>query len=423
VTLAIEDAQVEYTSNGFSTGPFSTVAPYFSKSQIKVYYVDSLDVEVLRSEGTDYNISPASGASGNHVVGNVTLVIVPPNGDKIRIKRIVPLRQELDLSVSGRFDPEDIERAKDRIYMILQQLNAGLSSGGSLLHGDLPGGTLHALAIPGSPGVPGFISGPLLQDLITHLSPGGNPHGTTPADMGAAEEIHIHDAVTTSDSGFMTPSMLERLNGIPENANPLNVILFEDFLGPNLDTSTWSRTTTGTAPTGSVATGAIGEYGVRKELTAAAIPSAALTHTSPLASAMRDPIWEGRFAIGNDGPDATGINVRLGLASDPATLTSNYAMFHWTGTALFAKSRAGAGEQSTPVASITNPTNMLVYRIEVTSSAVKFYVGGIEVASHNTVPTLTEPLRVFDQIENTGAAPRSLHKDYHLLVLESARSY
>ena len=124
---------VEYTGTG-STTEFAIPFAYLDEDHIHVW-VD--DVQLVRGSG--FSVTPPG------LTGSVTLGEAPAQGASVRVSRVLPLRQTLDLPPQGPLPAESIESALDRLVMMIQQLNDGLAVAGVWDHGVWPGGNLHAL--------------------------------------------------------------------------------------------------------------------------------------------------------------------------------------------------------------------------------------------------------------------------------------
>jgi len=118
MTVSSEISRMDYTGNGAAT-VFSYTFPIFSSSDLVVSVLPvSTGVEYNMVLGTDYTISGAGEQSG----GNVTLVNPLPTGDKMVIRRVLPVVQGIDIRNQGSFYPEVHEEAFDRHVMLAQQL-------------------------------------------------------------------------------------------------------------------------------------------------------------------------------------------------------------------------------------------------------------------------------------------------------------
>src|SRR5690606_37030618 len=116
--------------------------------------------------------------SGGDPSGTVTLRSPLEPGKKLRIRRVVPLTQPLQLDVNGPFDPKAIEREFDRRCMVDQQLAAGI---GTYVHGNEPGGNLHARV---NEFADGFFPHDRWKQLVEHLDGGGETPAHDMSDIG-----------------------------------------------------------------------------------------------------------------------------------------------------------------------------------------------------------------------------------------------
>jgi hypothetical protein len=121
MTIATQVNKVLYEGTG------ETVYPYtfkiFKQTDLVVIRraVDSLETTLILN--TDYEVSGVGADNG----GNVTLVGTqarkpPTTGEKLLIKRVVPLTQSTDWVENDNFPAQVIEDAVDRVVCITQQL-------------------------------------------------------------------------------------------------------------------------------------------------------------------------------------------------------------------------------------------------------------------------------------------------------------
>jgi len=113
-----------YQGDGSNTDfliPFQVIDD--DSTETFVYLVSEDGTETLQTEGEfqDYTLT---GANPPLEPINTTVVFntAPAEGEKVIIKRVISLKQDLNLTVNGDPNPEGIERALDRITAICQQL-------------------------------------------------------------------------------------------------------------------------------------------------------------------------------------------------------------------------------------------------------------------------------------------------------------
>lgn len=412
-------AYVDYISNGILLTHPVTMR-FYDQNTIYVSKIH-LGVETVLTYGVDFTVTGGGTMDTGPGFGNVVLAAPIPNGDTIRIKRILPISQATTLNPGTQFTAKQIEMMEDKGIMIDQQINALGIIGAVSVHGTQPGGTSYHPDVVRS-GLSGFMNGTVLNQLLTHVEVvAGNPHGSTYSDVGAAPASHHggtsladHPEATTGTRGFMSAADKSKLNALPLSTEPLNSWV-DDFTGPGLDTSKWTRSLTAVNPVASVLTTPGGVY---RELTDAGSATSAviLRSTGKLFDNSWNPLYETRCEVGATGGTGN-IMVRFGLTADPTVLHGadiNYAYFWWDGTTFRFVSRAGSGvEDSTAIAPIGG---MHKYRIEMTSSGILAYVDGVQVASHTKVPAAGIGLERFHQIANLTAVAHSLDIDYVKVV-------
>ncbi len=119
MTVSATTNKVQYNGNGTTTA-FSYPYYFLANADIVVTTTDiATGVETVRTITTDYAVTGALSPSG----GTVTFVTAPAVGTRVTIKNIVPLTQLTDLTESGPFPAETVERTFDKLTMGLQQVN------------------------------------------------------------------------------------------------------------------------------------------------------------------------------------------------------------------------------------------------------------------------------------------------------------
>lgn len=128
MTVESTTAKVTYNGNGVTTS-FSFSFTIFASTDLTVIKTDTDGVETTLSEGsgtTNYSVTvasyPGSGSITYPASGSTELA----TGEKITIKRVLPLTQTTDLENQGGYFPETQERVYDRLVMIAQQIQEEL---------------------------------------------------------------------------------------------------------------------------------------------------------------------------------------------------------------------------------------------------------------------------------------------------------
>jgi len=117
MTVSSETKRSDYAGNG-STTAFATGFRFLENSHIKVILtVDSTGVETVQAETTNYTLTGAGLDAG----GTVTMLVAPPSGNTLTIKRDIPLTQGTDYVENDAFPAESHEEALDKLTMITQQ--------------------------------------------------------------------------------------------------------------------------------------------------------------------------------------------------------------------------------------------------------------------------------------------------------------
>ena len=123
MTVSSETSKVVYVGNGATT-QFAYTFPILVAAHLIVERADSVTHVVnLTYTQNDYTVTGLGNATG----GIVTLTAaVLSSAYEIKIRRLVPYTQELDLLNQGGFFPDQIEGQLDKIVMQIQQLHAAI---------------------------------------------------------------------------------------------------------------------------------------------------------------------------------------------------------------------------------------------------------------------------------------------------------
>lgn len=136
MTVSSEVKRSDFAGNG-STTAFATGFRFLQNSDIKVILtVDSTGVETVQVEITNYTLTGAGLDAG----GTVTMLIAPPTGTTLTIKRDVPLTQGTDYIENDDFPAESHEEALDKLTMIVQQIQEELDRSLKLSEAQLSSG-------------------------------------------------------------------------------------------------------------------------------------------------------------------------------------------------------------------------------------------------------------------------------------------
>lgn len=124
MTVATTVARTVVTGNGSAT-TFAYTFKINSNSELVVTKTDADGADTALAEGTHYSVAGAGGASG----GTVTYPLAGPalaSGERLTLRRVVPLTQETDLTNQGAFYAEVHESQFDASCMADQQLQEQL---------------------------------------------------------------------------------------------------------------------------------------------------------------------------------------------------------------------------------------------------------------------------------------------------------
>lgn len=107
-----------YNGNGVTTAFAYTFKIADEDELVVSLYVTATEVETPQTISTHYTVSGVGAASG----GNVTMLVAPPTGTQVRIRRSTPLTQPTSIRNQGDFAPETHEDVFDRLTRQIQEL-------------------------------------------------------------------------------------------------------------------------------------------------------------------------------------------------------------------------------------------------------------------------------------------------------------
>ena len=121
MALGTTTNRIVYAGND-STTQFAFPYYYLAKSHVKVVLVLADESEQPQSETTHYTITEPSESGGT-----VTMLAAPAADQKVVIYREVPLTQEFEPVEGGALPAAELEKAIDKAFMVLQQLQDAIS--------------------------------------------------------------------------------------------------------------------------------------------------------------------------------------------------------------------------------------------------------------------------------------------------------
>lgn len=113
--------RIAYGGNGTTTA-FSFPYYFLEEGDLKVVLVDSNGTETVQTLTTHYTISGEGSTSG----GTVTMLTAPASGASLVIIRNTELTQEISLELNGALPVDQVEKALDKLTMIIQRLDERL---------------------------------------------------------------------------------------------------------------------------------------------------------------------------------------------------------------------------------------------------------------------------------------------------------
>lgn len=145
MTVTTELATITYTGNG-STEDFPIPFKFFSSDHIQLTLVTISTGAGTLVPPADYTVTGAGEAAGgsvNYLPGGLPMSALY----QVRIDRVVPLTQDLNIIREGNFDPAALGKQLDLIVMQVQQLKADLAEA---ISGDTITSITQTMAGPGS---------------------------------------------------------------------------------------------------------------------------------------------------------------------------------------------------------------------------------------------------------------------------------
>lgn len=120
----------QYSGNGVTTA-FSYPYKFFADGDLVVILTSSAGVETTQTITTHYTVSGAGEDAG----GTVTMVTAPASGETLTIYRDPDATQSLDLRENDPAPAEEMEKAWDRLTMLVQRINEVLDRSVTITNG------------------------------------------------------------------------------------------------------------------------------------------------------------------------------------------------------------------------------------------------------------------------------------------------
>lgn len=131
--------------------------------------------------------------------------------------------------------------------------------------------------------------------------------------------------------------------------------------------------------------------------------SATFTHTQ----SRFNPIFTAVVKMGPNASDVSGSIPYVGLGdSDLSGTPTSYAMFYTQSTQWYAENRDSGNSESTATGITKTADTVYVFRIEMTTASIKYYINGVLVATHtdtSAIPAATQGLNYTIHIKNASA--------------------
>ena len=117
--VSVSYAPLSYSGNGVTTS-FAVTWPFYSAT-LRVTKIASTGVETVQTISTHYTVTGGTDTDGLPATGSVTMLTAPASGEQIRIERVTPLTQTIDLTAGGDFNPKVVTSGLDKLTLGLQE--------------------------------------------------------------------------------------------------------------------------------------------------------------------------------------------------------------------------------------------------------------------------------------------------------------
>lgn len=134
MTVTSTTSSIQYAGNG-STTAFAVPFYFLEESHLLVVLRSATGVETVQVITTNYTVVGAGVLSG----GTVTMLVAPPTGTTLHIRRVVPATQLTDYQANDTFPAESHEQALDKLTMLVQEGDYSLSRAMILRETDVDG--------------------------------------------------------------------------------------------------------------------------------------------------------------------------------------------------------------------------------------------------------------------------------------------
>ncbi len=134
MTVSSTQNSVTYAGNGSSVN-FAVPFYFLADAHLRVVRRAADGAETLQVITTNYTVTGAGNPSG----GQVAMLVAPPTGTTLTIRRVVPATQEVDYVTNDAFPAETHERALDKLTMLAGGLAESMSRALVLRETDVDG--------------------------------------------------------------------------------------------------------------------------------------------------------------------------------------------------------------------------------------------------------------------------------------------
>lgn len=216
MTVTSSTSSVSYAGNG-STTAFAVPYYFLEETHLLVTLLSAAGVETTQVLTTNYTVIGAGVLSG----GTVTMLVAPPSGSSLFIRRSVPATQLIDYVANDAFPAETHEQALDKLTMLAQESDYLLGRAMVLRETDVDGAGAFAgrsnritdLDDPTQPSDAVTLS--YMQAYVQSVGAGGS--GVTPTEYEFTGDGVLTSFSVPGITSAFTSAYLVTLNGLVQN--------------------------------------------------------------------------------------------------------------------------------------------------------------------------------------------------------------
>jgi len=208
MTVSTTTNKVSFAGNGVTT-VFAFAVKFFLDSDVRVILrTDSDGTEVLQVLTTDYTLTGAGDDDG----GNVTMIVAPPSGKTLVIKRDVPSTQLTKFVENDKHPADAVEDQYDKNIMVIQELEEKLTR--AAIFPETFAGT--PIAMP-EPVASTFLGWNAAADKLVNSAVLASPAISFPAGNGILVKDSATSAIARSIAAIANEAVITNADGTGGN--------------------------------------------------------------------------------------------------------------------------------------------------------------------------------------------------------------